>query len=78
MRKALAVISLFVVAMPVAFIATLVLLPLWRWIEADLGIEAIGHSGPADWCYLSVYGFLVILGLLLLWHLGRRKGAAAD
>ena len=74
MRKALAVISLFVVAMPVAFIATLVLLPLWRWIEADLGIEAIGHS----WCYLSVYGFLVILGLLLLWHLGRRKGAAAD
>lgn len=75
MRKALALLSLFVVAMPVAFIATLILLPLWRWIEADFGIEAIGHSGPADWCYVTVYGILVAIGLLALWCLGRCKAA---
>jgi len=41
-------------AMPAAFIVTLLLTPLWSWIEATYGVEAIGHSGPADWCFLAV------------------------
>jgi hypothetical protein len=76
MRTALAILSLFVAAMPLAFVVTLVLLPLWRWIEADFGIEAIGHSGPADWCYLTIYGLFVVLGLLAIWRLWRRGAAS--
>jgi uncharacterized membrane protein YidH (DUF202 family) len=31
----------------------LVMTPLWRWLEAETGIESIGHSGPSTWCYLA-------------------------
>ncbi len=63
-------------AMPAAFIATLLLYPLWSWIEATFGIESVGHSGPADWCFLVVYGTLLAAALLLLWRSWR--GRAAD
>lgn len=41
--------------LPVAGFLTLLLAPLWRAIEARTGLEAIGHSGPAGWCYGAVY-----------------------
>jgi hypothetical protein len=44
--------------MPIAFIATILLIPLWSWIEKTYGIESIGHSGPSDWCFYVVYGVL--------------------
>jgi len=44
--------------MPIAFIVTILLSPLWSWIEATYGIESIGHSGPSDWCFYLVYGVL--------------------
>ena len=34
-------------------VGALLLLPLWRWVEGATGIESIGHSGPAGWCYLA-------------------------
>jgi len=62
-------------AMPAAFIVTLLLTPLWSWIEATYGVEAIGHSGPADWCFLAVYLVFVTGVLPLLWRgWWRRRG----
>jgi hypothetical protein len=39
------------------------LAPLWSWIEATYGIESIGHSGPAEWCFWAIYGLFVVAAL---------------
>lgn len=44
-----------VVLAPVSFVVTLLLVPMWRFLEATFTIEAIGHSGPSSWCYYCVY-----------------------
>ena len=54
-------LAVLVVCMPVAFIGTFLLSPLWSWMEKTYGIESIGHSGPSDWCFYVVYGVLVAL-----------------
>ena len=51
------------VCLPASFILTILLLPLWSWIEATYKIESVGHSGPADWCYWAVYTLLVAVSL---------------
>ena len=58
LRYFLAGLGILVVCMPIAFIVTFLLSPLWSWIEATYGIESIGHSGPSDWCFYVVYGVL--------------------
>lgn len=63
-----------IVGFPLAAVTTLALLPFWSWLEARFGIEAVGHSGPADWCYAVAYVAWVALiagGLLL-----RRRAAS--
>ena len=61
LRYFLAGLAILIVCMPVAFIGTFLLSPLWSWIEKTYGIESIGHSGPSDWCFYVVYGVLVVL-----------------
>jgi len=61
-----------VISAPIAVILTLALLPFWSWIEATFRIESIGHSGPAEWCYLASY-FFVLSCFSLLWAAKRRK-----
>ncbi len=70
-RNLLIASSLLLLWLPVAFLLTLVLLPLWSWVEATTGIESVGHSGPATWCFLAVYG-LSVSGSLAAWLLVRR------
>lgn len=54
--RTLAVIGLVaLVGVPVTFFATIALLPLWSAIESRYGIESVGHSGPADWCFWTVF-----------------------
>ena len=48
---------------PVTFFATIALLPLWSMIERRYGVESVGHSGPADWCFWVV--FVIYLGVAL-------------
>lgn len=48
-------LGLTAVAVPVALAVTLLLYPVWSWLERTTGIESVGHSGPADWCYLAVW-----------------------
>ena len=62
------------VSIPLGAILTLSLLPLWRLIEEKSGIESIGHSGPADWCYLvCIGGCALTLGFIYIWA-ARRGG----
>lgn len=57
--------------MPVAFMTTVLLHPLWRWIEKRFGVEAIGHSGPAEWCFYLIFVLLLVPSLLILWRTRR-------
>ena len=57
-RLIFAILAVLVVCLPAAFIVTILLSPLWSWIEATYGIESIGHSGPSDWCFYLIYGVL--------------------
>lgn len=49
---------------------TFLLWPLWSWVEAFSGIESLGHSGPATWCFVVTTALL--FGLWLAWQ-GRKK-----
>ncbi|MEW5976772.1 MAG: hypothetical protein AB1898_13295 [Acidobacteriota bacterium] len=76
-RVLLALVAIVLVAVPSSFLITILLLPLWSWVEASFGIESVGHSGPAEWCYALV--FLVLMGALLLgvlswWRFGAKDG----
>lgn len=51
---------------------TLLLLPLWGWLDTTVGIEALGHAGPAPWCYGLSIGALALLGIILLARARRR------
>jgi hypothetical protein len=69
--SAIGVTLLALTAIPTAFIITLLLYPLWSWIEATYGVESVGHSGPADWCFMTVY--IVLLACAFpLWRTWRR------
>lgn len=74
MRRAITFLILALLGVPLAVVLTLVSWQAWGWFEAATGIESLGHSGPASWCYVFVYA--VLLGLLwafaLLAH--RRRG----
>ena len=61
LRLALITLAILIACLPIAFIVTFLLSPLWSWIEATYGIESIGHSGPSDWCFYVVYGVLIAL-----------------
>lgn len=75
--KALIVIPLVLVLfVPVAVGITFYLMPLWLWIELNYQIESIGHSAPAEWCFVAIYLTLVTLslGTLALLTLTRPRG----
>jgi len=68
LRRACISVLILVLAMPVTFILTILLSPLWSWIEATYGIESMGHSGPADWCFWLIFTILGGAGLMAyLW-----------
>jgi hypothetical protein len=75
-KKLLLATVIGLLALPVALVVTILLLPLWRWIEAKYGIESIGHSGPADWCFEAVYGLVLLAGFALWRWFPTRSGPA--
>jgi hypothetical protein len=72
LRVALGMVAAAALALPLSAGITLLLLPLWSWIEAATGFESVGHSGPADWCFELVYGLL--LGIAAAWLIWRVIG----
>jgi hypothetical protein len=74
-REVLIASSLLVLCLPVAVLLTLLLLPLWSWIQLKTAITAVGPSGPAPWCFVLVYALTAgaCFGVMLLrWRGGRR------
>ncbi len=63
----LVVVLVVVVSLPLSFAITIFLVPLWRLLEARWGIEAIGHSGPSEWCFYSVWGLMLAAAALAWW-----------
>lgn len=71
-RHSLIGAGLLLASLPLGVVVTLLLLPLWSWIEENFGIESVGHSGPADWCYLVTI-FACALALLSLYAVRVRR-----
>ena len=63
LQTSLWILAILVACFPVSFVVTFMLAPLWSWIEATYGIESIGHSGPAEWCFWTIYGLFVAAAL---------------
>ena len=61
MIKVSIALTILIGCVPIAIIVTLVTASFWLWIENSFQIEAYGHSGPAQWCYLVSYGVVVAL-----------------
>ena len=59
LTRFLVALAILAASMPAAFILTIALLPLWSHIETAYGIESVGHSGPADWCFELTYVIVV-------------------
>jgi len=64
--------GLLALLLPVTFIVTFILTPLWSWIEDTFNIESVGHSGPANWCFTVVFALLVGSVIPGFWLLRRR------
>jgi predicted PurR-regulated permease PerM len=64
LKTGLAIVLSCLVAAPVAVVAAFLMSPFWSWFEKKTGVESIGHSGPANWCFLATY--LLILSLTLM------------
>jgi hypothetical protein len=58
--RGLEALAALLVSVVLGAVFTIVLQPLWSWIEATTGLESIGHSGPAGWCYLATSGVLFV------------------
>lgn len=64
--------AICLVSAPVAIIVTIASIPFWSWIESSFAIESVGHSGPAEWCYLASY-IIILSGAALIWRGIRRR-----
>jgi hypothetical protein len=73
LKGTLVAILLLVICFPIAVVLTIATSPLWLWAESQFKIEAYGHSGPAEWCYLATYIFLVILVTIIWSKVGAKR-----
>ena len=64
-------VAIVILSFPVSVLLTLLLVPLWRWLEGSYGLESVGHSGPAEWCYVAT--FLVCASILVSLYVSRKK-----
>ena len=63
-----------ILALPMAFLATIFIHPFWRWFERVSGIESFGHSGPAEWCYWFDYVAIIAIGVTIIILYWKQKG----
>ena len=76
-RAVLLLVGILVLSMPVTFVVTILLMPLWSAIERRWGIESVGHSGPADWCFWLVFASCIMTFTLVARRLRRtRRGVS--
>ena len=63
-RFALTLLAIILISVPLSVVVTVFLFPFWSWFEASTGIESVGHSGPAEWCYVVAFLLLVVGAVL--------------
>jgi len=61
----IAIASGFVVPC-VTLVTACLLCPFWDWVETKYGVESLGHSGPALWCYAAVLVTYGVIGIAAL------------
>lgn len=61
--------------LPAAMLVTLLALPFWKWLDVSAGFESYGHSGPAEWCYWTVFA-LLNLSVFAFWVCKRRTSVS--
>lgn len=71
-RIFLGLVGVVLLSVPLRILATILLLPFWSRFEASTGIESVGHSGPAEWCYALL--FLLLAASLVLLSLVKKRG----
>jgi hypothetical protein len=71
-KKLFVSLAICAAGVPMAAVLTFLILPAWRWFEASTGIESLGHSGPATWCFIFVYAISICLGFGV-WALASKK-----
>jgi hypothetical protein len=64
--------------LPVSLVITWLLKPAWNAFEASTGIESMGHSGPATWCYFAVHATLLAVSAVAVGFLRARRGGRAS
>ena len=74
-RSLLRIAAVLLAYVPLSLVVTFISLPVSSWLEATYGIGSVGHSGPAEWCYVVVYGVLNLLVFATLWY--RWKSASS-
>jgi hypothetical protein len=78
LRFFLSLLGIVLISAPLSIVITILLFPLWSWIEESTGIESVGHSGPAGWCYATIYLLLAVSAALVLFLRHRREKDRAD
>jgi predicted PurR-regulated permease PerM len=68
MKAALEALGALLLAAVLGTALTFLLWPLWSWVEAVFGIESLGHSGPAAWCFVGVTALLWSVWLGWRWR----------
>ena len=68
LKGAAIALAILIIPIPIAVILTITTSPFWSWVERAFSIEAYGHSGPAEWCYLASYILIVIICILVWSH----------
>ena len=61
LRSFVVLLVIMAASFPLAILLTLLSSSFWSWIENNFGIEAYGHSGPAEWCYLASFVIIAML-----------------
>lgn len=69
--------AILLISAPIAIVATIGLIPLWSRIESTFQIESIGHSGPAEWCYLLSY-IIILTCAFFIWRAIRQKAGKPE
>lgn len=71
MRPLLVGLGILAASVPLGMFVAILLFPFWGWLEERTGIESVGHSGPAEWCFLVSMAACALLLGLALFPLGR-------
>jgi len=65
----LSALLITVLCIPLSFLLTLALVPLWVSLQLTLGIQTIGKSGVNAWCFVLAYSLPTISSHIVYWKL---------